>query len=131
MIDFKSNQANGEKIFNDIYVKEARNPEPKALTELFEIIANNEDLDEDDERLYMIQELLDFVEIEVIKKPNFTELQFLKYEEEFDRSLFSNEEIKIIDDVIKEYKDTSVRNIANACFKIDKVRETKKGAIII
>lgn len=131
LIDFQSLQENGEKIFSDEYIKESRHPMPKKLSEIFKIIANNEDVDEDDENLFLIQELLDFVDIEVIDKQKFIELQFLKYEEEFNASLFSKEEMKIIDNILKEYKETSVRNIANACFKIDKVRETQNGEVII
>ena len=33
--------------------------------------------------------------------------------------------------MIEKYKDTTVRNIANACFNIEKVRETAKGETII
>jgi len=131
LIDFKSLQENGVKIFGEEYIKEARNPEPKVLTELFEIIANQEDLEEDDERLYLIQELLDFIDIEIVKKHNFIELQFIKCEEDFDNSIFTKKEIILIDTVLEKYRDTSIRNIANACFKIDKVRETAKGEVII
>jgi hypothetical protein len=131
LIDFKSLEENGVKIFGEEYIKEARNPEPKVLTELFEIIANQEDLEETDERLYLIQELLDFVDIEIVKKQNFIELQFVKYEEEFDGSIFTKKEIILIDTILNKYKDSTIRNISNACFKIDKVRETAKGEIII
>jgi len=131
LIDYQSFKTNGIKIFDEEYIKQARHPIPKKLNEIFEIIANNEDLDEGDENLYLIQELLDFVDIEVINKQKFIELEFLKYEEEFDDSLFSEDEMKIIDNILNQYKKTSVRNIANACFKIDKLRESKKGEIIL
>lgn len=131
LIDYKSLQTYDTKIFKEVYIKEARAPEPKMLTEIFDIIANQEDLEEDDERLYLIQELLDFVDIEIIKKPKFIELQFVKYEEEFDNSIFTKKEFLLIDSVLKKYKDTSIRNIANECFKIDKVRQTPKGEVII
>ena len=39
--------------------------------------------------------------------------------------------IKSINKVVTQYKDTSSRNIANDCFKIDEVRATAKGEIII
>ncbi len=131
LIDYKSLQTYDIKIFGEEYIKTPRNPEPKILTELFNIIANEEDLEEDDERLYLIQELLDFVDIEIVKKPNFIELQFIKVEEEFDKSIFTRKELKLIDSTIEKYRDTTVRNIANACFKIDKVRETTNGEVII
>jgi len=131
LIDFQSLEESGVKIFNEKYIKTPRNPEPKVLTELCNIIANQEELEEEDERLYMIQELLDFVDIEIINKQNFIELQFVKYEEEFDKAIFTKKEFLIIDSILKKYKDTSIRNIANACFKIDKVRTTPKGEVII
>jgi hypothetical protein len=114
LIDFESLQEYGVKIFNDEYIKEARHPEPKILTDLFEIVANQEDLEEEDERLYLIQELLDFVEIEIVKKQNFIELQFVKYEEEFDSSIFTKKEIILIDTILNKYKDSTIRNISNA-----------------
>ncbi len=131
LIDYESMQKNGTKIFGDEYIKSPRNPEPKQLTDIFEVIANDEDLEDDDERLYMIQELLDFVDIEVVQKNNFAELKFLKFEEEFDPSVFTKEEMKIINDVLDKYKNMSPRNIANACFKIEKVRQTPKDEVII
>jgi len=131
LIDYKSLQTYDVKIFDEEYIKMPRAPEPKVLTELFDIIANQEDLEEEDERLYLIQELLDFVDIEIVEKQNFIELQFIKYEEEFDKSVFTKKELKLIDSMIEKYKDTTVRNIANACFNIEKVRETAKGETII
>jgi len=131
LIDYKSLQTYDVKIFGEEYIKAPRAPEPKTLSELFDIIANQEDLEEEDERLYLIQELLDFVDIEIVNKQNFIELQFIKVEEEFDKSVFTKKELKLIDSMIEKYKDTTVRNIANACFNIEKVRETAKGEIII
>ena len=131
LIDYKSLQTYDTKIFGEEYIKTPRNPEPKVLSELFDIIANEEDLEEDDERLYLIQELLDFVDIEIVKKSNFIELQFVKFEEEFDKSIFTRKELKLIDDILEKYKNATPRNIANACFNIEKVRETAKGEIII
>lgn len=131
LIDFESEQKNGIKVFNGSYIKKARNPEPQILSEIFDIIANEKDLDEEDEKLYMIQEILDFVDIEIVKKQNHTELQFLKYEEDFDGSLFSKKEFILIDAVLEKYKNTTIRELANSCFKIDKVRETKIDEVII
>ena len=124
LMDFKHMENCSDKIFGEEYIKDKRNPEPKILAELFDIIANSEDLDDEDERLFLIQELLDYIDIEVITKDKFIELQFIKMEEEFDESLFNKEEMKTINKVITKYKDETARKIANACFQIDKVRET-------
>ena len=78
-----------------------------------------------------MQELLDYLDIEVIEKEKFIELNFIKMEEEFDESLFSKDELKSINKVVTQYKDASSRNIANDCFKIDEVRATPKGEVII
>lgn len=121
----------GNKIFGDSYIKNSRNPEPKILSEIFDIIANSEDLEEDDERLYIIQELLDHLDIEILEKKGYIELKFLKMEEEFDKTIFSKDELKIIEEIVSKYKKHTARKLANVCFSIDKVRETKKGEIII
>ena len=131
LMDFNHIENCGEKIFGEEYIKDKRNPEPKILAELFDIIANQEDLDEEDERLFLIQEILDYIDIEVITKDKFIELQFIKMEEEFDESLFEKEELKTIDKVITKYKDETARKIANACFQIEKVRKTELNEIII
>lgn len=131
LIDFESLNKYGKKIFNETYKKDKRNPEPEVLGELFEIIANGEDLDEDDERLYLITDMLDFLDIEILTKDKFIELKFLKMEETFDNSIFTKDEMKIIDSIIDKYLDETPRKVANACFKIDKVRETKLNEIII
>lgn len=127
LIDYSHKKFCGDTIFGEEYIKMARHPEPVVLGEIFSIIANNEDLEEDDPRLYLIQEFLDYLDIEVIEKKSFIELQFIKMEEEFDEELFSADELKTIHKVILEYSDMSPRNIANACFKIDEVRETAIG----
>ena len=119
------------KIFGDEYIKQARNPQPKILHELFDIIANEKNLDEEDARLYLIQELLEYLDIEVETKNNFVELKFIKMEEEFDDTIFSQDELKTIHKIVSEHLDTSPRNIANACFQIGEVRKCEKGAVII
>ena len=88
-------------------------------------------MEEDDERIYLMQELLDYLDIEVVEKEKFIELNFIKMEEEFDESIFSKDEMKTIHKIISDYSDVSPRNIANDCFKIDIVRTTPKGGIII
>ncbi len=131
LMDFNHLENCGEKIFGEEYIKDKRNPEPKIVAELFDIIANQEDLNEEDERLFLIQELLDYIDIEVITKDKFIELQFIKMDEEFDESLFEKEELKTIKKVITKYKEETARKIANACFQIEKVRETAIEDLII
>ncbi len=131
LMDFNHLKFCGKKIFGDEYIKSARNPEPKVLAEIFDIIANAEDLEEEDERLYLIQELLDYLDIEVEEKQNFIELKFLKMEEEFDETLFTKDEMKTIHKIIETYFETTTRNIANATFQIEEVRKTPKGEVII
>jgi len=101
------------------------------LTEIFNIIANNQDVDENDDRLYIIQELLDHLDIEILSKSKYTELKFVKMEEDFDKDVFSSKELKIISKICQEYKNDTPRKIANSCFSIDKVRQTSVGDIII
>lgn len=131
LIDYNHQKFCGNKIFGDEYIKSARHPEPIILSEIFDIIANAEDLDEEDERLFLIQELLDYLDIEVITKEKFIELKFIQMEEEFDETLFTKDELKTIQKIINEYKDSTPRNIANACFKIDEVRNTAKDEVIV
>ncbi len=131
LIDYNHQKFCDTKIFGDEYIKTKRHPEGKILSELFDIIANDEDLDEDDTRLYLIQELLDYLDIEVTSNEKFIELKFLKMEEEYDSTLFSEEELKTIQKVINEHLNDSSRAIANATFKIDDVRNTNEGELII
>ena len=131
LMDFENQKKTGEKIFNEEYIKDKRNPEPVVIGEIFEIIANSEDLDEEDERLYIIQELLDYLDIEVLTKDKFIELKFIKMEEEFDKSLFSRKELNSIEAIIEKYGEDSARKVANATFKIQKVRDTALNEIII
>ncbi|MEA3383082.1 MAG: DUF4065 domain-containing protein [Campylobacterota bacterium] len=131
LIDFNHIEKSGNKIFDELYIKNNRNPEPKTMSNLFDIIANNDDLEEEDDRLYLIQELLDHLDIEVLKKSNYIELKFIKMEEEFDKSLFLEEELTTIKDITEQYKNETARKIANRCFSIDKVRETLNSEVII
>ncbi len=131
LIDYKHLEKFDTKIFGEIYIKSNRNPEPKTLSEIFHIIANNEDLEDDDEKLYIIQELLDHLDIEVLAKQKHTELGFLKMEEEFDEDLFTKEEFKTIHKIVEKYKNETPRKMANICFSIDKVRETANGEVVI
>ncbi|RXJ90767.1 DUF4065 domain-containing protein [Arcobacter sp. CECT 8983] len=131
LMDFEHQKKTGEKIFNEEYIKDKRNPEPVVISEIFDIIANSEDLDEEDERLYIIQELLDYLDIEVLTKDKFIELKFIKMEEEFDKSLFTRKEINSIEAVIEKYGEDTARKVANATFKIQKVRDTALNEVII
>ncbi|MEA2051001.1 MAG: DUF4065 domain-containing protein [Campylobacterota bacterium] len=131
LIDYNHQEEFDKKIFNEQYIKNNRNPEPKTISDIFDIIANSEDLDEDDERLYIIQELLDHLDIEVLRKSNYIELKFIKMEEDFDKTIFSSDELKTIKKQVSLYQNLTGRKLANICFGIDKVRETNNGEIII
>jgi uncharacterized phage-associated protein len=131
LMDFNHQKFCGQKIFNETYIKGSRHPEPVVVGELFDIVANEEDLEEDDERIFLMQELLDYLDIEVLEKEKFIELNFIKMEEDFDESIFDKDEIKTIYKIVSQYQEMSSRNIANECFKIDEVRNTAKGEIII
>ncbi len=131
LMDYNHSKFCGKKIFGENYIKDSRQAQGEILGEIFDIIANGEDLEEDDERLYLIQELLDYLDIEIIQKNKFIELNFLQMEEEFDETLFSKDEMKTIHKIVLKYLDISPRNTANDCFKIEKFRQTKKGQKII
>jgi hypothetical protein len=131
IMDYKHLEIFGQKIFGETYIKSNRNPEPQVLSEIFDIVVNSKDLDEDDERLYIIQEFLDHLDIDIVSKSKYDELKFLKIDEEFDESLFSKEELKTINKAISTYKNQTPRKMANVCFGIDKVRETNNGEVII
>ena len=131
LIDFNHLQNNDEKIFGETYIKTNRNPEPKTLSSIFNVMINNEDLEDDDERLYIIQELLDHLDIEILDKSKYTELNFIKMEEEFDKSIFTKKELKTISNIVAKYKNETARKMANICFSIDEVRSTQNGKIII
>ena len=131
LMDYSNMDNYKEKIFGDEYIKDKRHPEPKILSDIFDIFANDLDLDEEDDRRYLITELLDHVNIEVFEKDKFIELKFVKLDEEFDKSLFSNKEMKTMDAIIEKYKDETPRKVANATFQKEKVRDTNLGEIII
>ena len=131
LIDYNHLENCSNKIFNEVYIKTNRNPEPKTIANIFNVIANDKDLDEEDERLYIIQEFLEYLDIEIYNKDKFNELKFIKMEEDFDESLFSKDELKTINKVVTLYKKETPRKMANICFSIQKVRETNNGEIII
>jgi hypothetical protein len=131
LIEYNHLETCGVKMFDETFVKNSRNPDPKTLAELFDIIANGEDLEEDDERLYIIQELLDHIDIEILKKEKYIELKFLKMEEGFDSSLFTKDEFKTLDKIVNKYCNETSRKLANVCFGIEKVRQTTNGETII
>ena len=131
LIDYNHLENCESKIFNEVYIKSKRNPIPKTIGSIFDVIANDEDLEEDDERLYIIQEFLEYLDIEILKKEKFSELKFIKMEEDFDKDIFNQDEMKTIDKIIKKYKDETPRKMANVCFAIDKVRETQNNEVII
>lgn len=131
LIDYEHLKYCNRKIFGDVYIKTPRYPKAEVICEIFDIIANNKDLKEDDERLYLIQEVLDYMDIEIIKKKNFLELNFIKIEEEFDDTLFNEDEMKTIHKIVSLNNKTTTRNLANSCFQLDDVRNTANGEVII
>ena len=131
IIEYNHLQTYEEKIFGETYLKEKRSPQPKIMGDIFNIIANDIDLEDEDERLYLITELLDFLDIEIIEKEKFNELNFIKMEEEYDPSLFSKKEKKTLESVVEKYKNETPRQMANATFAKEKVRQTELGAVII
>ena len=131
LIDYNHTVNCNAKIFDEVYIKSKRNPIPKTISSVFDVIINDIDLDEEDERLYIIQEILEYLDIEIFKKEKFTELKFIKMEEDFDESLFSQDELKTIHKVVSKYKNETPRKMANVCFSIDKVREVPNGEVII
>jgi hypothetical protein len=130
LIDFEHKESCNETIFGEEYIKTKRGPQPLLVSEIFDIIKNDEDLDEDDERLFIIQELLDYIDIDIFKKDGFIELKFIALEE-FDDDVFTSKEFKTIDAILTKYQDTTPRNCANACFKIDLVRSTDLLEVIL
>ena len=131
LMDFNHLKFCGKKIFNEQYIKAPRHPEPVVLGELFEIVANQEDLEEEDERIFLMQELLDYLDIGLIEKEKYVELIFIQMEEEFDETLFDKDEMRTIHKIVSQYLDTTTRVLANECFKIDELRNTAKDEIII
>lgn len=131
MIDYTHLKNYGKKVFLEEYIKTKRAPEPKIMGDIFTIIANDIDLEDDDERVYFITEFLDFLDIEIVAKEKFTELQFIKMEEEYDKSLFSHKEQKTLQTIVEKYKKETPRQMANATFSKEKVRTTALGEVII
>jgi hypothetical protein len=131
LMDYNHLKYCGKKIFGDEYIKGARSPEPKLLSELFEVIASEQILEEDDERVFFIQEILDNVDIDIIERENFIEIKFIEIGIEYDESIFDNDELKTINKLVLQYKEATPRVIANDTFKIDEYRAKEKGEVII
>ncbi|WP_198305812.1 type II toxin-antitoxin system antitoxin SocA domain-containing protein [Arcobacter vandammei] len=121
----------GEKIINETFVKTPRGVKPLVLDELFSIIIDEIEFeDEEDDRVFFIQELMDFLEIDIVQKENFKELKFHKLDEDFDESLFTKDEMTTIHKIVSLYKDTSVRNLSNECFSLQNIRDKQTDEII-
>jgi len=131
MIDYTHYKKHEEKIFGDEYIKAKRAPEPKIMGDIFGIIANDIDLEENDERMYIITEFLEFLDIEILEKEKFIELGFVKMEEEYDKTLFTQKERNTIEAVVAKYAKETPRQMSNATFSIEKVRTTPIGEVII
>ncbi|MDB4257242.1 Panacea domain-containing protein [Arcobacteraceae bacterium] len=131
LIDYTHLEKHGEKVFGEKYIKTKRAPEPKILGDLFRIIADDIDLEDEDERVYIITELLDFLDIEILDKQKFVELGFIKMEKVYDPSLFFPNEKEVMSEIIRKYKNETPRQISNTTFGIEKVRETATSEVII
>jgi len=131
LAEYNHLQTYEDKIFGETFTKGKRAPEAQIMSDIFNIIANNIDLEENDERLYIITELLDFLDIEILEKAKFNELNFIKMEEEYDPSLFSKKEQKTLESIVEKYKNETARQVANATFAKEKVRSTALNEVII
>ncbi|WP_419764628.1 MAG: type II toxin-antitoxin system antitoxin SocA domain-containing protein [Arcobacter sp.] len=131
LMDYNHLKYCGKKIFGDEYIKGARSPEPKLLSELFDVIISEEILEDDDERVFFIQEILDNVDIDIVERENFTEIKFVEIGIEYDEDLFDEDELKTINKLVNQYKEATPRVIANDTFKIDEYRAKEKGEVII
>lgn len=121
----------GKKIINETYIKTSRGVKPLVLDELFNLIIDDVEFeDEEDDRVFFIQELMDFLEIDIVEKATFKELKFAKLDEDFEESIFTSDELKTIHKIVTLYKDTSVRNLSNECFAIDSVRNAQTDEVI-
>ncbi|HJE03758.1 hypothetical protein AAX26_01568 [Aliarcobacter thereius] len=123
----------GKKIINETFIKTPRGVKALVLDDLFSIILEEKvfNEDEEDDRIFFIQELMDFLDIEIVEKESYKELLFYKLEEDFDESLFSQSEMRTITKVLNEYKDISVRNLANESFSLEIVRKTDKDEVVL
>lgn len=131
MIDYTHQKKHEETIFGDEYIKAKRSPEAKIMGDIFNIIANDVDLEEDDERMYIITEFLEFLDIEILEKEKFTELGFVKMEEEYDKTVFTQKERNTIEAVVSKYAKETPRKMLNATFSIEAVRKAQLGEVII
>ena len=120
-----------QKIVNETFIKTSRGVKPLVLDELFNLIIDDVEFeDEEDDRVFFIQKLINLLEIDIVEKPTFRELKFAKIDEDFDETIFTSDELKTIHKVVTLYKDTSVRNLSNECFSIDLVRNTETNEVI-
>ena len=65
----------GKKILGETFIKTPRGVKAEVLDELFTLILDEVEFeDEEDDRVFFIQELMDFLEIEIVEKERFKEL---------------------------------------------------------
>lgn len=122
----------GTKILGETFIKTPRGVKAEVLDELFTLILDDVEFeDEEDDRVFFIQELMDFLEIEIVERERFKELKFSKIDEDFDETIFTKDELKSIHKVVNLYKDTSVRNLSNECFSLEIVRTSENEKIIL
>lgn len=123
----------GKKILNENFIKTPRGVKAEVLDELFNTIIDDIQFDneEDDDMVFFIQELMDFLDIEIIDKSTYKELKFSKLDEDFDESIFTESEIRTVTKIINLYKDISVRNLTNECFTLDSVRAKTDDEVVL
>lgn len=124
LIDFNYFEKNGKFVFIDDYIKEKRYVKSALLSEIFEIIKSEKDI-EGDELEFLIKEFLEFIEIDIDKKENHIDIKFQAIEK-FDSEAFDEREFEILKEITKTYKNSSNRNTLNALFSIDKFREVEE-----
>jgi len=133
MVDYYYKEEHNEKVFGEIYKKDDREPRAVILENIFQIIIDNDDLDENDENYFLIKEMREYLKINVVNRGRYKELKFLKVNEDegFDRELFSDEEFEMLKYIVKKFLGDSSRKVANAVFRIDEFRALESGDIII
>jgi len=124
LIDFNYFEKNGKFVFIDDYIKEKRYVKSALLSEIFETIKLEKDI-EGDELEFLIKEFLEFIEIDIDKKENHIDIKFQAIEK-FDSEAFDEREFEILKEITKTYKNSSNRNTLNALFSIDKFREVEE-----
>ena len=131
LVDFYHLEQYGVKVFGDDYVKDPREPKSVMLDNLFQVIIEDDEIDETDDSYFLIGELMEYLDIDVIHRGRYKELKFFKRYESFNDEMFSETEFEILEYIIKKYKNETSRKTANSIFRIDDFRAVDNGDIII